>query len=110
MSKKFEYVSKPYQSNCLLEALKAKWKNPKLVTIYFCPPRITENGNFQWCHFMWSDSFHSFDFSDNDETELPWYKTFWYEGRVRMFDAEFAKRYSQYRKAIHGKKQYNLFL
>lgn len=95
----FEYIGKPYKSNCLLEAVKAKLRNPKKVTIYFCPPRITENGNFQWCHFLWSDTLHSFDFSDDEASELPWYKTIWYEGKIRMFDGDFARHYAKYRRS-----------
>lgn len=106
--KKFVYISKPYKSNCLLEALKEKLKYPKTTTIYFCPPRITENGNYQWCHFMWSNPFHSFDFSDDEETGLPWYKTFWYKGRIRMFDGDFARRYTKYRRSVRSKKPYKL--
>lgn len=51
----FIYITELYSSNCLFEAIKAKIKNPSSVTIYFCKPRITENGNFQWLHFMWAD-------------------------------------------------------
>lgn len=97
MAKDFSYITETYSSNCLFEAIKAKIKNPSNVTIYFCKPRITENGNFQWLHFEWTDQNFSFDFSDNGETELPWYRTFWYKGRIRQFNKDFAKRYSDYR-------------
>ena len=76
----FSYITETYSSNCLFEAIKAKIKNPSNVTIYFCKPRITENGNFH-----------------DEETELPWYRTFWYKGRIRQFRKNFAKRYSDYR-------------
>lgn len=74
----FSYITEAYTSNCLLEAIKAKIKNLSGVTLYFCKPRITENGNFQWPHIMWSDQNGSYDFSDDEETDLPWYRTFWY--------------------------------
>lgn len=93
----FTYITEPYSSNCLLEAIRAKRRNPSQVTIYFCKPRITENGHFQWLHFMWSDQYYSYDFSDDKEGELPWYCTFWYKGRIRQFKKDFAKRYSDYR-------------
>ena len=46
---------------------------------------------------MWTDQNFSYDFSDDEETELPWYRTFWYKGRIRQFRKNFAKRYSDYR-------------
>ena len=93
----FSYITEIYSSNCLFEAIKAKIKNPSNVTIYFCKQRITENGNFQWLHFMWSDQNYGYDFSNNEETELPWYRTFWYKGRIRQFNKSFVRRYSDYR-------------
>lgn len=93
----FRYITGEYKSNCFFEAIKAKLKNPKEVIIYFCKPRITENGNFQWMHFMWSDMKGDYDFSDDENTALKWYKCFWFSGRIRKFRRGFAKRYSRYR-------------
>ncbi len=94
--KTFEFVIQAYKSNCLLEAIRAKSINPK-IKIYFCKPRITENKHFQMCHFMWSDCINSYDFSDDESCPLPWYKCFWFEGRIRKFGKDFAKKYSEYR-------------
>lgn len=105
----FIYITDKYSSNCLIEAIKAKLRNPSGVKIYFCKPRITENGNFQWLHFMWSDKNYSYDFSDDEETEIPWYRTFWYKGRIRQFKKDFAKRYTTYRNSVRGRKPYETY-
>ena len=93
---KWTFVSDEFYSNCFLEALKAKLKN-KQIKIYFCKPRITENGNFQMAHFMWSDGKADYDFSDNEADGLPWYKCFWFRGAIRRFRPGFAERYAKYR-------------
>jgi len=90
------FITPQYHSNCLIEAVKAKIRNLR-VKIYFCKPRITENGHFQMLHFMWSDGTADFDFSDDEPTRLPWYKCFWFKGAVRQFELGFAAKYSAYR-------------
>ena len=91
-----KFITDQYYSNCFVEALKAKSHNPN-VQIFFCKPRITENGHFQMMHFMWSDEKADYDFSDNEEDGLPWYRCFWFKGAIRQFEVGFAKRYSEYR-------------
>lgn len=108
-NKSFTYITETFTSNCMLEAIKAKIKNPSNVTIYFCKPRITENGNFQWLHFMWSDGVHDYDFSDDEATSLPWYKCFLFKGKIRQFNLGFAKRYQTYRNSIKGKREYEIY-
>ncbi len=93
----YKIISEEYYSNCLFEALKAKAKNPKEVKIYFCRPRITENGNFQMFHFMWSDGKADYDFSDLKESGLPPYKNLLFKGVTRKFAHGFAEKYSEYR-------------
>lgn len=97
MKERFQFITNKYKSNCMIEAAKAKICNPKDVTLYFCKPRITENGNFQWLHFMWSDGKYDYDFSDDENTPLRWYECFWFSGRIRRFKCGFAKKYSDYR-------------
>lgn len=104
MADKFVFVTDEFKSNCFIESIKAKIKNPSCVTIYFCKPRIMENGRLQWLHFMWSDKVHDYDFSDSGETIMPWYKCFWFPGRIREFNLGFAKRYSSYRNGTAQKK------
>lgn len=98
---KYEVISKEYCSNCMIEALKAKIKNPK-VKIYFCKPRITENRNFQNFHFMWSDGKADYDFSDLEENGLPPYRNLLFKGVIRKFDLGFAERYCKYRNGKHN--------
>lgn len=93
---KDNFISKEYRSNCLIEAIKAKIKD-KNVKIYFCRPRITENGHFQMCHCMWTDGIADYDFSDREECNLKWYRCLWFKGAIRQFEYGFAKRYSEYR-------------
>lgn len=94
--KKPEYITPTYKSNCLFEAIRAKCTNPK-IKIYFCKPRITENKHFQMCHFMWCDGINSYDFSDDESCNLPWYKCFLFNGKIRKFDKDFAEKYSSCR-------------
>lgn len=94
--KNYEIISNEYCSNCMIEALKAKFFNPR-VKIYFCKPRITQNGRFQMFHFMWSDNIADYDFSDLCDEERPWYKDFIFKGVIRKFDLGFAERYARYR-------------
>ena len=92
----FEIISKEYRSNCMIEAIKEKMKNKK-VKIYFCKPRITENGNFQMFHFMWSDGKYDYDFSNTNDEKMPWYKVLYFNGYIRKFELGFAKEYTRYR-------------
>ena len=94
--KNFQYITEAYISNCMIEAIKAKIRNPN-IRIYFCKPRITENGNFQMFHFMWSDGNYDYDFSDDDCGNFPWYKCFLFKGMIRRFPLGFAEKYTKYR-------------
>ena len=76
---RYKIVSGDYISNCLIEAVKAKIWNPK-VNIYFCRPRITENGHFQSVHFMWEDKDGSYDFSEPEAAGLPPWKQLLFKG------------------------------
>ena len=100
MSKsKFIWISDFYWSNCLIEAIKAKIRNPH-IKVYIAKPDIKNHRMF---HFIWSDGKHSYDFSDKDEflenSKLPWFlQVIVFKGGIRQFeDAEFAKRYTSIR-------------
>ena len=92
----YEITTKAYYANCLIEALKAKLRNPQ-VRLYFCKPRITENGHFQMFHFMWSDGVADYDFSDLNAGEMPWYRCLVFKGVIRRFKLGFAREYANYR-------------
>lgn len=93
-TKCYEYISKIFKSNCLFEAIKAKRLNPT-VKIYRCKPSWRDG--FMLPHFMWSDGIFDYDFSDTEDNPLPWYRCFWFKGRIRRFDLGFAKTYSEIR-------------
>lgn len=93
---KYEIITKEYISNCMIEAIKAKLRNWN-VTIYFCKPRFTENGNFQFMHFMWSDGIYDYDFSDLEYEERKPIQDLMFRGVIRRFEHGFAERYSRYR-------------
>lgn len=101
---KYEIISKEYYSNCVLEAVKAKMKNSK-VKVYFCKPRITENGHFQMFHFMWSDGSADYDFSYLEKNGLPLYRNLLFKGVIRKFEPGFCERYCRYRNSIYAKKR-----
>lgn len=94
--RKFKIISDGYYSNCMIEAIRAKIHNPR-IKLYFCKPRMAGNGRFQMFHFMWSDGIADYDFSDLNDEEIPWYKSFIFKGHLRRFEKGFAKRYSIYR-------------
>lgn len=96
MTKPFEYISDFYYSNCMIEALKAKIRNPSKVRVYFCKPDFRK-GHFQFIHFMWDDEDASYDFSDCEEDRLPLYKLFFFKGKIRRFKHGFAEKYSKQR-------------
>lgn len=101
--KKYEVVSKEYYSNCMIEAVKKKLQNHR-IKLYFCKPRITENGNFQMFHFMWSDGKADYDFSDLEERGLPPYRNLIFKGAVRKFELGFAEKYTNYRNKRKGRQ------
>lgn len=94
----YEVIGKEYWSNCMIEALKAKIRNPR-VKIYFCRPRII-NHHFQIFHFMWSDGKADYDFSDLGEGNLQLYRSLLFKGVVRKFELGFAEKYTKYRNRV----------
>lgn len=95
--KSFEYITPEFISNCLFEAIRAKFKNWRGVKIYYCKPRIAENGKFQWMHFMWSDGVNDYDFTDKEcANQLRRIFPLFY-GQIRKFPLGFAKRFCDYR-------------
>lgn len=96
MKNRYDIVSKAYISNCFIEVIKAKIKNPK-IKIYFCRPRIALNRRFQMFHFMWCDGKYSYDFSDLDDCRGHWYQDVLFKGYIRRFEKDFAEKYSKYR-------------
>ena len=83
--------SKDFYSNCLLEALKHKFRNWNNVSITYISPRYNE----VFCpHFLWSDGEHDYDFGV--ERELKWYEVFWFKGHIRQRKLGWNKRWKKY--------------
>ena len=88
----FEYVSPEYVSNCFIEAVKAKLKDPRHVKLYFCKPTKR-----QMFHFMWTDGAADYDFTDAEcENEKYCVKPL-FKGQIRKFKLGFAARYAKHR-------------
>ena len=66
-----------FYSNCFIEMVKAKLKNPK-VKIMYMPAFLNE---VPCPHWMWmdEDGEHDFLFSG----KLPWWKWIWHKGHIR---------------------------
>ena len=104
MAYKYKIVSDTYISNCIIEALKAKLRDPKNVKIYICKPRITANGHLQKCHAMWTDGTADYDFSDYPNGGAILAGHLIYYGCKRQFKCGTAIRYTQ-RRNKQGIKQ-----
>ena len=77
-----------FYSNCLIEALKAKLKNPRKIKITFVPK--SEKGS---CHFMWSDGEADYDFGV--ERDIKWHEVLWFKGCIRKYCLGFNERYKE---------------
>lgn len=103
--KKFQHSETKYRSNCFVEAMKAKIKNPKEVKVYFCKPQFIKHSKFKMPHFMWSDGKYDFDFSCDRDTLLHWYECFWFTGRIKRYKLGFAKRLLSYQRNLNRKNK-----
>lgn len=84
----FQCVTPEYVSNCLIEAVKAKLKDPRRVKLYFCKPNKR-----RMFHFMWSDGAADYDFSDAYCENEKFCVRPLFRGRIRRFKLGFAARY-----------------
>lgn len=83
-------VTNKFRSNCLIEAMKAKLKNPKKVRITFIPARYT-GGIYP--HFLWSDGESDFDFGTDQK--LKPYQYILFRGNIRERSLGWNERYKQ---------------
>lgn len=75
-------------SNCLIEAIKAKIKDPKHVTIHKFPGKI--NNNFLiFPHFWWDDGEKGFDFKQEKQL-FP--NPIWFKGTLRSYPLKTYKK------------------
>lgn len=66
-----------FYSNCFLEMMKAKLRNPAVKVMYL-PAFLNE---CHCPHWMWLDDDGEHDF--HFKGWLPWWKWFWHKGRIR---------------------------
>lgn len=85
---KHEKVSDYFYSNCLIEALKAKIKNPSNVVITYVPR--SEKGT---PHFLWSDGVADFDFGVDERLE--WWQILFFKGCIRKRNLGFNEKYKK---------------
>lgn len=84
---KCENITKPFYSNCLIECIKAKVKNPK-IKIMVLSPFINEI----FCpHFMWSDGKYDYDFGVDGHVPC----VLWFKGCIRRRTLGFNKKWKQ---------------
>ena len=76
-----------YYSNCLIEVIKAKIKNPK-AEIYI----IKSNDNVvRTPHFMWAVGEKAYDFGV--DKNLNFIQRFWFKGSIRQYNTDALKRF-----------------
>lgn len=66
-------------SNCLIEAFKAKLKDPKNVTIHVFPVKVNGHGIFP--HFWWSVGDQGFDFKKEGKSK----QVILFKGTIRSY-------------------------
>ena len=84
-------ADKLFYSNCLVEMIKAKIKNPK-IKITYISPRINE---VFYPHWLWSDGINDYDFGI--EKELRGLQVLWFKGYIRQRNLGFNKKYKNMR-------------
>lgn len=86
-----------YYSNCLIEAIRAKLKNPKKVKIKYIPAHLNE----VFCpHIMWHDGKYTYDFYAKGY--LKPFQRLWHKGHIRKSE------YGYYDKVMNTLKQWKL--
>ena len=68
---------KKFYSNCLIEMIKAKIRNPA-ITVLYLPAFLNE---VRCPHWMWLDADGEHDFHHTGP--LRWYQWFWHSGVIR---------------------------
>lgn len=92
-----------YYSNCWIEAIKAKLKNPS-IKLYVCNPYKGLSGDIRSGHVMWEDENYSYDFSDENWDDFgKFWQYFWYRGCIRQWPKNFAKEFSEKRNRMAKK-------
>lgn len=86
-----EIITNDYYSNCLIEAIKAKFKNPKNIKITICLPWFNE----VFCpHFMWTDGLFDYDFGIEEWMPMIAAYTI-HKGHIRKREKGFIEKYQR---------------
>lgn len=97
---KTKYISNEYWSNCLVEMIRAKIKNPS-IKITYISPFINE----VFCpHFMWSDGVYDYDFGIDKPLKI--YQTILFKGYIRQRKLGFNERWKKSRLEKYNGKSY----
>lgn len=83
-----------FYSNCLIEAIKAKLKNPKNVKVFY----IRAKGDII-PHFMWTDGLYDYDFTivKDDNCNKKLINEIFFKGRIRKCDLGFIEEFKNKR-------------
>ena len=92
-------VSKIHYSNCVVEALVQKLKNPKLRLRVF-PARYNA---VPFPHLYWQDENYDYDFTGI--YWVPWYRRLWYRGFTRRRDHGYIEKLKWVKIALRKREQ-----
>lgn len=83
-----EIIKGPFKSNCLIEALKAKIRNPRKVRL-----TIVKQSEAGCLHVLWSDGEADYDFGT--ERYLNNIQKLWFTGNIRKRRLGFNERFKR---------------
>lgn len=92
---------KEFYSNCLLEALKAKIRDPVNIKIRYLPMELNET---PIPHFMWQDENYTYDF--HTKGKLTFFQQFYHKGNIRKKDLNYYDRALEIMKRKAVSKKY----
>ena len=72
---------KYFTSNCLLEAMRAKWRNPA-VRWHWMPIRYNRS---RWPHVLGEEDGYIYHFQCASKERQPWWKRFWFKGYLKRY-------------------------
>lgn len=92
-----EYIKGPFLSNCFIEAMKAKIRNPSKVSITIVP-----KSEANCPHFLWSDG--QFDYDFGVERRLSGIQVLLFHGYIRKRKLGFNQKYKERMRKAHSNK------
>lgn len=83
-------ITKPFYSNCIIEAIKAKIKNPKNVKF-----TIIWKINMIFPHIMWTDGKYDYDFGFEKHQNISMIHLVFYKGVIHKRNLGFNKKFKK---------------